>query len=144
MGQCSPSLAIHGLHNGVMLTKYPSPGMILQEISTSHRVIAFCSSPPLKFPRLAPSPNVLRLQLRAAGARENLPPFPSLPNYPNLTQPSVKNWHKSSWKITMLLIGDGATIHSVGFKSSWWFVSNPSEKYYCSQIGSFPQGLGWK
>ena len=27
---------------------------------------------------------------------------------------------------------------------SWWFFTNPSEKYANRQIGSFPQGLGWK
>ena len=28
--------------------------------------------------------------------------------------------------------------------SSWWFFTNPCEKYYSSQIGSLPQFSGWK
>ena len=28
-------------------------------------------------------------------------------------------------------------------KTSWWFFTNPFEKY-ARQIGSFPQGSGWK
>ena len=31
-----------------------------------------------------------------------------------------------------------------GLRTSWWLSFNPFEKYAQSQIGSFPQGSGWK